>query len=57
MKRLFLFNRYFPYDRQVCSMKFASWSYTGSEIDLINKSAEGDTSVFVDNGEWNLLGE
>ena len=25
-------------------------------MDVTNKSTSGDTSVFVDNGEWNLMG-
>ena len=47
---------YFPYDRQVCHLRFVSWSYTGAQVDLVNMSGHGDTGMFADNGEWDLLG-
>ncbi|XP_023930299.1 neuronal acetylcholine receptor subunit alpha-9-like [Lingula anatina] len=46
---------YFPYDQQVCPFKFGSWSYHGFQLDVTNRSASGDTSSFVDNGEWELV--
>ncbi|KAI0224157.1 Neuronal acetylcholine receptor subunit alpha-10 [Lamellibrachia satsuma] len=77
--------KYFPFDRQTCPLKFASWTYSGDQLDLSNysvnvdtcdndpgpdgvmltvieivfcaqSSSSGDTSVFANNGEWNLLG-
>ena len=36
--------------------QFASWSHDGHEMDVTNRSHSADTSFFVDNGEWNLLG-
>ena len=37
-------------------MKFGSWSYDGSRLDVMNRSVEGDTAYYVENGEWHLIG-
>uniref|UniRef100_A0A9J2PCM7 Neurotransmitter-gated ion-channel ligand-binding domain-containing protein n=1 Tax=Ascaris lumbricoides TaxID=6252 RepID=A0A9J2PCM7_ASCLU len=53
---------WFPFDDQMCHLKFGSWTYSGNFIDLqISRSSETDdhTSMdiqyYVPNGEWNLL--
>ncbi|VDN59065.1 unnamed protein product [Dracunculus medinensis] len=52
---------WFPFDDQMCHLKFGSWTYSGNFIDLQistvdgNGSASMDTSYYVQNGEWNLL--
>lgn len=38
-------------------MKFGSWTYDGSQIDLQLQGEGGDTSSFIPNGEWELIGE
>ncbi|VDL73600.1 unnamed protein product [Nippostrongylus brasiliensis] len=56
---------YFPFDDQMCHLKFGSWTYSGNFIDLringpegMNISEQGmDISYYVENGEWNLLGK
>ena len=48
--------RNFPFDQQTCPMKFGSWSYDGSKLDIINRSASGDISMFASNGEWDVVG-
>ncbi|KAK2174750.1 hypothetical protein NP493_779g01025 [Ridgeia piscesae] len=47
---------WFPFDDQQCKMKFGSWTYDGSAIDLQLKMDGGDTSSFIANGEWDLIG-
>ncbi|XP_065565150.1 neuronal acetylcholine receptor subunit alpha-7-like isoform X4 [Artemia franciscana] len=47
---------WFPFDDQKCDMKFGSWTYNGFMLDLQLNADEGDTSSFVTNGEWSLLG-
>lgn len=44
---------YFPFDYQVCKLKYASWSHTGHELQVVNVSHQADMSLFVDNGEKN----
>ncbi|CAD6187186.1 unnamed protein product [Caenorhabditis auriculariae] len=54
---------YFPFDDQMCHLKFGSWTYSGNFIDLRingpdgqNVSEQGiDIQYYVQNGEWNLL--
>ena len=48
---------WFPFDDQQCKMKFGSWSYDGAAIDLQLLMDGGDTSSFIANGEWDLIGE
>nr|XP_056709519.1 neuronal acetylcholine receptor subunit alpha-7-like [Euleptes europaea] len=46
--------RWFPFDTQKCDLKFGSWTYDGWLLDLHMKDA--DTSGYVANGEWDLVG-
>ncbi|XP_033207948.1 acetylcholine receptor subunit alpha-like 2 isoform X1 [Belonocnema kinseyi] len=56
--------RYFPFDQQICFMKFGSWTYDGFQIDLKHKdSNEGDDKVevgidlteYYPSVEWDIL--
>ncbi|XP_013406819.1 neuronal acetylcholine receptor subunit alpha-7 [Lingula anatina] len=47
---------WFPFDDQLCKMKFGSWTHDGTQINLLLEKPEGDTSSFIPNGEWNLIG-
>jgi len=47
---------WFPFDEQKCDIKFGSWTYDSSGIDLQLGAGSGDTSSFISNGEWNLIG-
>ncbi|XP_042295528.1 neuronal acetylcholine receptor subunit alpha-7-like isoform X1 [Sceloporus undulatus] len=46
--------RWFPFDTQKCDLKFGSWTYDGWLLDL--RMLETDTSGYVANGEWDLMG-
>ena len=50
---------WFPFDDQLCSMKFGSWTYdsTGIDLQLDGDGHSGDTSSFISNGEWQLIGQ
>lgn len=48
--------KYFPFDEQSCLLQFGSWAFQTNQLDLINRSASGDVSSFINNGEWNLVG-
>ncbi|XP_041465602.1 neuronal acetylcholine receptor subunit alpha-10-like [Lytechinus variegatus] len=45
---------YFPFDKQECTLQFGSWAYTTEHLNLLNRSASGDTGSFLVNGEWRL---
>ncbi|KAL9968570.1 hypothetical protein ACROYT_G020678 [Oculina patagonica] len=47
---------FFPFDEQLCSMKFGSWTYDGYRVDVQMEEKEGDIKKFVTNGEWDLIG-
>ncbi|XP_062577046.1 acetylcholine receptor subunit alpha-like 2 [Saccostrea cucullata] len=46
---------YFPFDHQVCSMKFGSWIYTGKNVDLERMKNEVDISSFRNHNEWDVI--
>ncbi|OAF71716.1 Acetylcholine receptor subunit alpha [Intoshia linei] len=46
---------WFPFDDQICYMKFGSWSYDGGKINLIKKSDTVDISAYQESGEWLLI--
>ncbi|XP_036909346.1 neuronal acetylcholine receptor subunit alpha-5 isoform X3 [Sturnira hondurensis] len=46
---------FFPFDLQNCSMKFGSWTYDGSQVDIILEDQEVDKRDFFDNGEWEIV--
>ncbi|KAK7478423.1 hypothetical protein BaRGS_00030348 [Batillaria attramentaria] len=48
---------WFPFDDQRCDLKFGSWTHDGQYLNLTEDSpAGGDTSDFIRNGEWELIG-
>ena len=47
---------WFPYDDQVCHLKFGSWTYNGFQLDLRLRQKGVDLSNYVVNGEWSLIG-
>uniref|UniRef100_S4R4M0 Uncharacterized protein n=1 Tax=Petromyzon marinus TaxID=7757 RepID=S4R4M0_PETMA len=46
--------RWFPFDVQSCDLKFGSWTHDGWLIDL--HLLHADTSGYLPNGEWDLIG-
>lgn len=46
---------FFPFDLQNCSMKFGSWTYDGSQVDIILEDYDVDKRDFFDNGEWEIV--
>ncbi|XP_053406202.1 neuronal acetylcholine receptor subunit alpha-2-like isoform X1 [Mercenaria mercenaria] len=46
---------FFPFDDQLCKMKFGSWTYDGFQVDVTNRSANVDLSNYIYSGEWDLI--
>ncbi|XP_062380892.1 neuronal acetylcholine receptor subunit alpha-7-like, partial [Sardina pilchardus] len=46
--------RWFPFDVQKCDLKFGSWTHNGWLLDL--QMLAVDTSTYIPNGEWDLVG-
>ncbi|RVE48150.1 hypothetical protein evm_007210 [Chilo suppressalis] len=45
----------FPFDIQLCTMKWASWTYDGFQLDLKKQFDGGDTTNYQTNGEFDLV--
>uniref|UniRef100_A0A914LGB2 Uncharacterized protein n=2 Tax=Meloidogyne incognita TaxID=6306 RepID=A0A914LGB2_MELIC len=46
--------RFYPFDFQNCLMKFASWAYDGTKIDIWSDSDSDDQSKYMISTEWTL---
>ncbi|XP_005805599.2 neuronal acetylcholine receptor subunit alpha-5 [Xiphophorus maculatus] len=46
---------FFPFDLQNCSMKFGSWTYDGSQVDVLLEDFHVDKQDYFDNGEWEIV--
>ncbi|VDM55877.1 unnamed protein product [Angiostrongylus costaricensis] len=52
---------WFPFDEQICFIKYGSWTYTGSKLDLhiddrgLNERHKMDLMYYVPNGEFELV--
>lgn len=47
--------KYFPFDTQICKMKFGSWTYDGFRVDIVNESDSADLKSYVPSAEWDLV--
>ena len=47
--------RYYPWDEQTCALKYGSWAFDGSKLDIINSSSSGDISGYSRNSEWSVI--
>ncbi|XP_048829214.1 neuronal acetylcholine receptor subunit beta-4-like [Brienomyrus brachyistius] len=47
--------KHFPFDQQNCTLKFRSWTYDHTEIDLVLKSKVASMDDFTPSGEWDIL--
>ena len=57
---------FFPFDIQVCTMRFGSWTYEGDQVDLLHMCSTNtkakeiimngiDLRGFYESGEWDIL--
>ncbi|XP_054444224.1 neuronal acetylcholine receptor subunit beta-4 [Pteronotus mesoamericanus] len=47
--------KHFPFDQQNCSLKFRSWTYDHTEIDMVLKSPTASMDDFTPSGEWDIV--
>ncbi|CAF0895321.1 unnamed protein product [Adineta steineri] len=45
----------FPFDEQNCTLKFGSWSFDESGVNLTSEGDQGQSDAYVKNAEWDLL--
>ena len=46
---------YFPFDRQICLLKYGSWAYDAAGIDMIADSNPVLTSQYINSSEWEVV--
>ncbi|VEL09943.1 unnamed protein product [Protopolystoma xenopodis] len=46
---------YFPFDQQMCLLKFGTWTYDGFKVNVTKLRDNIDTNTYVPNGEWELI--
>lgn len=46
---------FFPFDLQNCTMKFGSWTYDGTQVDIFLEDVHVDKRDYFDNGEWEIV--
>ncbi|KAG9489708.1 hypothetical protein GDO78_005577 [Eleutherodactylus coqui] len=47
--------KHFPFDQQNCTLKFRSWTYDYTEIDLVLGSESASMDDFTPSGEWDII--
>lgn len=49
--------QYFPFDRQICALKFASWIYDESSInyEIVQNAHDQQQSESIRNSGWAIL--
>ncbi|XP_062060845.1 neuronal acetylcholine receptor subunit beta-4 [Lepus europaeus] len=47
--------RHFPFDQQNCTLKFRSWTYDHTEIDMVLMSPWALVDDFTPSGEWDIV--
>ena len=49
--------RWFPFDDQKCTMKFGSWTYDGTKLNLTASTSNSiDNAIYQPSSEWDLVG-
>lgn len=57
---------FFPFDIQLCSMRFGSWTYDGTQVELVHECSTNPHAIevikngidlrgFYESGEWDVL--
>ncbi|XP_069621623.1 neuronal acetylcholine receptor subunit beta-4 [Ranitomeya imitator] len=47
--------KHFPFDQQNCTLKFRSWTYDYTEIDLVLSTDSVSMDDFTPSGEWDII--
>ncbi|XP_043936584.1 neuronal acetylcholine receptor subunit beta-2 [Protopterus annectens] len=47
--------KHFPFDQQNCTLKFRSWTYDRTELDLVLRNDMASMDDFTPSGEWDII--
>ncbi|XP_078000066.1 neuronal acetylcholine receptor subunit alpha-3-like [Glandiceps talaboti] len=45
---------HFPFDKQYCTMKFGTWAYVNSELDVVLMNDHVTIENYIENREWTI---
>lgn len=46
---------YFPFDDQLCELKFGSWTYNGLEVNIVQMDDKADLGFYMKSSEFELI--
>ncbi|CAF1502519.1 unnamed protein product, partial [Didymodactylos carnosus] len=46
---------FFPFDDQLCKLKFGSWTYDAAQVNLTKRRDNVDMSNYIKSGEWLII--
>ncbi|CAF1236441.1 unnamed protein product [Adineta steineri] len=46
---------FFPFDDQLCKLKFGSWTYDAAQVNLTKRRENVDMANYIRSGEWHIL--
>ena len=46
---------YFPFDDQMCELKFGSWTYHGLEVNIVQMRDSADLNFYMKSSEFELI--
>lgn len=46
---------YFPFDDQICELKFGSWTYHGLEVNIVQMRDTADLNFYMKSSEFELI--
>lgn len=47
--------KHFPFDQQNCTLRFRSWTYDRTEVDLVLRANVASMDDFTPSGEWDII--
>ncbi|CAF1257439.1 unnamed protein product [Adineta ricciae] len=46
---------FFPFDDQLCKLKFGSWTYDAAQVNLTKRRDNVDMTNYIRSGEWDII--
>ncbi|XP_031567059.1 acetylcholine receptor subunit alpha-like isoform X2 [Actinia tenebrosa] len=46
---------YFPFDDQLCELKFGSWTFNGLQVNIVQMTDEADLNFYMKSSEFQLI--
>ncbi|CAF3073123.1 unnamed protein product [Rotaria sp. Silwood2] len=46
---------FFPFDDQLCKLKFGSWTYDAAQVNLTKRRDHVDMTNYIRSGEWHIV--